>query len=137
MRERVKELRSVREEERQKLAEEKKRQQFLQDSDKIRTLQQKQEIERIQIAREEQMRIEALKKQRQQELDSIYNEMWMQDIKAKEDREKRDLQAAKARTEEQYSVLAQQRAALAEAREHEHELQQEEQKQMVRGHWTL
>lgn len=133
MRERVKELRATREAERQKVAEEKKRQQFLQSSDKIRTLQSKQEMERIKLAREEQLRIEEMKRQRQQELDAIYSEMWMQDIKAKEDREKRDLAAAKARTDEQYNVLAQQRAALEEAREHERELQQEEQRQMVRG----
>lgn len=131
MRERVKELRESREAERAQLAEEKKRQLFLEGSDKIRTLRQKQEIERIKVAREEQLQLEARKKAHARQVDAIYDHMWQEDIRAKEERERRDTEAARARTKEQYTVLGQQLAALAEARAYEKQLHDEEQRQMV------
>eukprot|EP00045_Choanoeca_perplexa_P011594 m.123740 g.123740 ORF g.123740 m.123740 type:complete len:499 (-) comp15686_c0_seq1:2920-4416(-) len=128
MRDRIKTLRETREAERQQVAEAKKQELFLRNCDPVRLVQQQQNLKAVVAAREEQLQIKQRRQQHEQAVDAMYDQLWLEDKRAKDAKAERDASAAKQRTRKQQAVLQQQRAAVEQARERERLLKAEEER---------
>jgi hypothetical protein len=110
------------------IAEAKKQELFLRNCDPVRVVQQQQNLQAVVAAREEQLQIKQRRHQHEQAVDRMYDQLWLEDKRAKDAKAQRDAETAKQRTLAQHDVLVQQRTAVEEAREREQVFKMEEER---------
>lgn len=126
MRDRLRQLKEVREAERATQAEEKLEQHFLQNCEQLRTLRSKQDAQTMHQHRHVQVRERQAIVEREKDVDRLYADLWDQDRQAKDRRAAEEESARRARNAEQSAVLAKQLAAIEENRLWQARLRQEE-----------
>lgn len=131
MRSRIKSLREERESERRQIAEERKRELFLKNCEPIREIQRQKEVQAVSHARQQQIDQKQSITAREQAIDQLYSNMWLEDKQAKDAKAERDRQLRNQRTMEQCHVLDEQVAAIEEARNREAVLKAEAEKARV------
>ncbi|EGD81227.1 hypothetical protein PTSG_11264 [Salpingoeca rosetta] len=128
MRERVRELREERESDRQREAKERKRQQFLMNSEPVRQLKRKQELEKLVQHRDVQLKEKEIVKQHEKEVDEFFSRMWLEDKASKDRRYAEEQQQRAQRARQQQMVLNEQMQAVEQARQQQLLLVEEERK---------
>ncbi|KAM3874202.1 cilia- and flagella-associated protein 53 [Diretmus argenteus] len=126
MRERAKMLKERRESERQQLVADKLEQLFIQDSEELRTIHTKRREEEVYVERSAQIRTRREQRQKQQEEDRLFDELWDADRQAKEERESQEEQRQQQSDMEQLGYLRAQMKAAEEQRQQAKQLKDEE-----------
>ncbi|XP_040014048.1 cilia- and flagella-associated protein 53 [Xiphias gladius] len=131
MREKAKILRERRESERRQLVSDKLEQLFREQCEELRTIQNGRREQQVCLERAAQVRSRQEQLQQQQEEDTLFDQLWEADRRAKEERERRRVQKRQQRNMEQLNVLKTQTEAAEQQRQKDKELREEEARLML------